>query len=232
MSGSEESQWAKQPRSRRELLVGSLLLAAAGATAARMPNRPIDYLGDNKLDAIVPKDIGRWKFVTSSGLVVPTEDQYALTLYSQELTRVYWDGSGTPIMLLIAAGNDQTGFLQVHRPEFCYSAAGFSLGEAEPRKLSFSGGREIVANKLLATRNGQSEWLLYWTRVGTQIPASWAKQRLAVAVDNLKRVIPDAMLIRVSTITPDEEEADKVLGEFVNALVASISPPLQRAFIT
>ena len=218
-------------RSRRELLIGSLLVAAAGTTLARKPNRPLNYLGNNKLEQIVPDTIGRWKFVSSSGLVVPTTDQLALTLYSQQLTRVYWDGVGPPIMLLIAAGNDQTGFLQVHRPEVCYTAAGYELGPMEPKLLAVGDGREITANKLVAQRGGQSEWLLYWTRVGTQIPSSWAKQRLAIAVDNLHRIIPDAMLIRTSTIMQDGVEAERVLGEFAQAMIASVAPSLRRAFV-
>lgn len=231
MSGSGEIGDDGHRRTRREILVGSLFLATAGITAARMPNRPLNYLGDNKLEAVVPKAFGRWKFVSASGLVVPTEDQYALTLYSQQLTRVYWDGVGAPIMLLIAAGSNQTGFLQVHRPEFCYTAAGFELGQAQPQSVDLGDGRRIVANKLLASRAGQSEWLLYWTRVGTQIPASWTKQRLAIASDNLKQLIPDAVLVRASTIMPDGEEAEGILGEFIQALVASVAPPLRRAFV-
>lgn len=231
MSGSSKTGDGRQLRTRRELLVGSLFLTAAGVTAARMPDKPLDYLGNNKLERIVPTAIGRWKFVSASGLVVPTEDQFALTLYSQQLTRVYWDGVGAPIMLLIAAGNNQTGFLQVHRPEFCYTAAGYELGEAQPQSVPIGGGRQIVANKLLATREGQSEWMLYWTRVGSQIPASWAKQRLAIAADNLKQIIPDAMLIRASIVMPNGNEAERILGEFIEAMIASVSPPLRRAFV-
>lgn len=231
MSGPKGIDENRALRTRRELLLGSLFLTAAGVTAARMPDQPLNYLGAHKLDQIVPETIGRWKFVSASGLVVPTEDQFALTLYSQQLTRVYWDRVSEPIMLLIAAGNNQSGFLQVHRPEVCYSAAGFELGQIQPRSVDIGGGRQIVANKLLATREGQSEWMLYWTRVGTQIPASWAKQRLAIAADNLKQIIPDAMLIRASSIMPDGKEAERVLAEFIQALIASVSPPLRRAFV-
>lgn len=230
MSESHEENAGRPLRSRREIVLGSLFLTAAGVTAARMPDQPLNYLGDNKLEKIVPDKIGRWKFVSSSGLVLPTEDQFALTLYSQQLTRVYWDKVGPPIMLLIAAGNNQTGFLQVHRPEFCYTAAGYQLGEAEPQPVLLQDGRKIVVSKLLATRDGQSEWMLYWTRVGNHIPASWTQQRLAIATDNLQKIIPDAILIRASSIMPDGEQAERVLAEFVEALVASVAPPLRRAF--
>lgn len=231
MSEYSETAEGRQLRTRRELLVGALFVTTAGVTAARMPDKRLDYLGNHKLESIVPKAIGRWKFVSASGLVVPTEDQFALTLYSQQLTRVYWDGVSAPIMLLIAAGNNQTGFLQVHRPEVCYSAGGFELGQVQPQTVQIGGGRQIVANKLRATREGQSEWLLYWTRVGSQIPASWTKQRLAIAIDNLHQIIPDAILVRASTIMPDGNEAERVLGEFIQAMIASVSPQLRRAFV-
>jgi len=231
MSASGSAGGGRQLRSRRELLLGSLFLTAAGVTAARMPDKPLNYLGNNKLERILPEAIGRWKFVSASGLVVPTEDQLALTLYSQQLTRVYWDGKGPAIMLLIAAGNNQTGFLQVHRPEACYSAAGFELGVAQPYSIPIGGGRSIIANKLVASREGQSEWMLYWTRVGSQIPVTWTKQRLAIAADNLRQIIPDAMLIRASITMPDGEEAQRVLGEFIQAMIASVAPPLRRAFV-
>jgi len=104
------------------------------------------------------------------------------------------------------------------------------LGKAEPKSVQLQDGRKIVVNKLLARREGQSEWMLYWTRVGTQIPASWTQQRLAIAMDNLNQIIPDAMLIRASSIMPDGERAEQVLAEFVEAMIASIAPPLQRAF--
>lgn len=231
MSEYSETAEGRQLRTRRELLVGALFVTTASVTAARMPDKRLDYLGNHKLESIVPKAIGRWKFVSASGLVVPTEDQFALTLYSQQLTRVYWDGVSAPIMLLIAAGNNQTGFLQVHRPEVCYSAGGFELGQVQPQTVQIGGGRQIVANKLRATREGQSEWLLYWTRVGSQIPASWTKQRLAIAIDNLHQIIPDAILVRASTIMPDGNEAERVLGEFIQAMIASVSPQLRRAFV-
>lgn len=232
MSDAGDTDANRPLKSRREIVLGSLFLTAAAITAARKPDRPLNYLGDNKLEKIIPDTIGRWKFVSSSGLVVPPSDQLVLTLYSQQITRVYWDKVGPPIMLLIAAGNNQTGFLQVHRPEFCYTAAGYQLGDASPQPVALQDGRKIVVNKLRATRDGQSEWMLYWTRVGTQIPLSWTQQRLAIAIDNLHKIIPDAILIRASAIMPDGEEAGRVLAEFVEAMVASVTPPLRRVFTT
>src|SRR5689334_11090898 len=87
--------------SRRQVLAGACMLSAAGLALARKPNLKLDYLGNRNLDEILPPNIGRWKFVSTSGLVVPPKDQLALAIYSQLLTRVYSDGK-SDIMLLVA----------------------------------------------------------------------------------------------------------------------------------
>src|SRR5206468_319477 len=104
--------------------------------AWRQPTKHLDYLGNAKLEDIVPKSIGRWKFVAASGLIVPPEDQLSKAIYSQMLTRVYADGDNPPIMLLVAQSGSQTGVLQIHRPEFCYTAGGYQLTPAPPQKIA------------------------------------------------------------------------------------------------
>ena len=53
----------------------------------------------------------------------------------------------------------------------------------------------------------QTEKLIYWTRIGDHIPLSWAQQKLTFAEDNLRRLIPDAALIRMSTVGLEDAEA-------------------------
>ena len=84
---------------RRKFLLGALFGGAAIAAYVRAPHTKIDLLGPHKLENLIPKSIGPWNFVAASGLVVPPEDQLAKAIYSQLLTRVYWDGQNSPIML-------------------------------------------------------------------------------------------------------------------------------------
>ena len=216
--------------SRRQVLAGLLMASAAVVAAARKPNVRLDYLGAHKLEDIVPKRIGRWQFVTTSGLVIPPNDQLALAIYSQLLTRVYSDGVNS-VMLLIAYSASETGFLQVHRPEFCYTAAGYTLFDFARHKVPLGGSREFTANSLSATRDAATEKLLYWTRIGNHIPLSWAEQKVTFAEDNLKRLIPDAALIRVSTSSTDDGQSLAVIDEFVREMIASVPAPLRRVFL-
>jgi EpsI family protein len=216
--------------SRRAVLSGLLMASAAGLAAVRKPDIVLNYLGAHKLADVIPSRIGRWQFVENSGVIVPPEDQLESILYSDLLTRVYADGDKV-IMLLIAYSGAETGFLQVHRPEFCYTAAGFTLSNPGEHVVELSPSKSIVAQRLNATRNGSVEKLVYWTRVGNRIPTSWANQRLAIAKDNLRRIIPDAALMRISTNAPGDQEAFAEMDQFIRQLIESIPPSLRRVFV-
>ena len=210
--------------SRRKILLGALFGGVASVTLARKPHKHLDYLGSAKLDNLIPKTIGQWEFATTSGLIVPPDDSLRSEIYSQVLMRVYVDKAGAadpPIMLLIAQSPAQVGILQIHRPEFCYPAGGFELSPTVERTIR-SNDRTFPVNQLTATAPGRIEQILYWTRVGDAMPASWAQQRMAIAVDNLKGLIPDAVLVRVSTIDADRELAYGRLARFAETVVRDL----------
>lgn len=216
--------------SRREVVAGLAMLGAGGIAAARKPDIKLDYLGKKTLDDVLPAQIGRWKFVSTSGLVVPPKDQLSLALYSQTVTRVYSDGQSA-IMLLIAYSASQSGFLQVHRPEFCYTAAGFTLFDFALHDIQLAPDKKIRVNTLSASRDGSGEKLLYWTRIGNHIPISWAEQKLVFAEDNLRRLIPDSALVRVSTPVEDEAVAFANMDNFVRAMVQAAPAGLRRVLV-
>jgi EpsI family protein len=216
-----------EPIDRRQLLIGGLMAASAGLVFARQPKEQIDYLGQGKLETLIPKSFGRWEFATTSGLVIPTEDALSDALYSQLLTRVYTDNVAPPVMLLAAQSSGQTGILQLHRPEVCYPAGGYSLSTVTQRVIKTDQG-PIRANQLTATIPGRNEQVLYWTRVGNAMPTSWAQQRWAVARDNLQGRIPDAVLVRVSTVDLDEASAYVRLHEFIQSMLSAVPANSRR----
>lgn len=215
---------------RRKFLLGLLFCSAAAIAAARRPTKRLDYLGGQKLDQLVPKAIGSWNFVAASGLVVPPEDPLAQTLYSQVLTRVYSDGSNSPIMLLLAQNGSQTGFLQVHRPETCYTASGYAISAVTPHPIQL-GSKMLVANSMDASAGGPTEHVIYWTRVGNTIPSSWRAQKLAVAEQNLAGIIPDAILVRISCVSEDGDAARAQIDNFVRAMLQSIPANRRSVFV-
>jgi len=82
-----------------------------------------------------------------------------------------------------------------------------------------------------ATAGGPTEHVVYWTRVGNRMPASWKEQKLAVAEQNLEGIIPDAILVRVSTVTDDAEAGRAAIDNFVRALLGAIPSNRRSVFI-
>jgi EpsI family protein len=215
---------------RRKFILGLLFCSAAGVAAWRQPSVKLDYLGTEKLGDLVPKTSGPWSFVAASGLVIPPEEQMEQVVYSQLLTRVYSDGTNPPIMVLLAQSAGQTGFLQIHRPDFCYTASGYSISAVTPHRISV-GPKLVAASSMDANGGGPTEHVIYWTRVGDRMPTSWKAQKWAVAEQNLRGIIPDAILVRISTVSDDGDAARATIDNFVRAFIASIPLSKRAVFI-
>ena len=77
----------------------------------------------------------------------------------------------------------------------------------------------------------EAEQVLYWTRLGDEFPLGWSAQRLSVMRANLRGVIPDGMLMRVSVISDDVTHAFEQLQQFINAFEAAAAPQLRKVLL-
>lgn len=215
--------------SRRELLLGGMMLAAAGTALWATPRRYQSSLGQAKLDALVPKSFEGWTMEAVSGLVLPPADQMSDAIYKELVTRTYSHPDRPSVMLLIAYGGSQGGVIQVHRPEFCYPAGGYRLTRIEPRMTPLAPGVEIPSRFIRAESDVRTEQIVYWTRLGTHFPRTWGEQRVAVLEENLAGNIPDGVLVRMSTIAPGPVEG--VLDGFAAALYRSVGPRMRGVLV-
>lgn len=197
----------RQDFTRRGMLMGAGLVAVAGAAFARVPVSHIPQLKKGALDGMIPKTVGPWTFEASSGLILPPQDELSDRLYDEIVTRVYVAPGLPPVMLLIAYSNTQDGLLQLHRPETCYPVGGFQLTETRIQPLELAKTLKVPARKFTASSPTRTEQVIYWTRVGPDVPTSWSEQRWSVVKSNLRGDIPDGILVRASVISPDEGES-------------------------
>lgn len=216
---------------RRHMLMGAALATASAAAFVREPRVTKTPLKAGELERLIPVRIGQWDFETRSGLVLPPDDPLSKSLYSDVLTRVYVSANRPPVMLLIAYSNTQNGMLQVHRPEVCYPAGGYTLSETQTKALDVAPQIHIPARFFSAESASRTEQVMYWTRIGTESPTSWIDQRAAVVRANLKRVIPDGILVRTSTVLADYASAEPVLKEFVSAMIHELSPSGRKLLV-
>ena len=130
------------------------------------------------------------------------EEAMPLESYDQLIARMY-DAPGLPkIMLLIAYGSTQGATLQLHRPETCYPAQGFILSDFSEPEFNFGSGHAIRSRRFTATLNERIERLVYWTRIANSFPLNTAGEYRAILGSVLKGLVPDGILVRISTITP------------------------------
>lgn len=215
--------------SRRQTLIGGALLATAVAGLALKPRRSENLLGAARLEDLVPKQIGDWQYFTASGLVLPPADQLRDEIYSQILTRTYVRDGDTSVMLLIAYSGAQDGTISVHRPEVCYPAGGFRLSHLEPHVFPLAPGVTVPGRAIIADNDVRHEQLLYWTRLGNHFPDRWSEQHLAVAAENFSGIIPDGVLVRLSSVGTGNRFP--MLDGFAQELFRSVGPLMRRVLL-
>ena len=101
-------------------------------------------------------------------MVDPQQQELIDKIYTQTLSRTYVNPSGYRIMLAIAYGDDQRDAMQLHYPEVCYPAQGFSLKGKEKGTVATENGI-IPVTRILTNLGQRNEPVTYWTTVGDQV---------------------------------------------------------------
>lgn len=217
---------------RRQTLIGLLAAGTVVGSELYVPRRGSRQLSDREFDTVVPAKIADWRSSTGSGLILPPQDQLSRSLYEQLLTRIYvTKAEKPPVMLAIAYSSVQEGRLQVHRPDVCYPAAGFTIASNELVDVNIGPGLSIPARFLVADRGSRRECVLYWTRIGPNLATDWKQQRWIMASANLQGYIADGLLARLSVISSDIPHARRELEVFLRELLLSANMFGQKLLI-
>jgi len=218
---------ALRPGRRRALAMASAMAAAAGLAWWGKPVRHLD--GGRpapRLESTFPTRIGDWQLDTApvAALVRPADEAGRLYgIYDQLLERVYVGPGGERLMLSVAYGNEQSVGLQVHRPELCYPAGGFTVSGLRRTWLSLP-GRALPVTRLLASRPGRSEPITYWTVLGDKAETDWTSFRWRQLSFGVRGQLLDGMLVRVSTLDHQPDRAWETHDRFVLALQQALAP--------
>ena len=176
-----------------------------------------------KLEQVFPQHFGDWKIDTT---VVPLEVSPELkakvaSTYDQTLSRTYINSQGYRIMLSVAYGGDQSSdSTQVHRPEFCYSAQGFTIRNGYNEAIDID-GHMLPVRRLLAINGRRVEPISYWVTVGNDATQPGMGRKLLQLQYGLSGRVPDGLLVRVSSID-ESNEAYKQQTQFIISLAANM----------
>lgn len=217
---------------RRDLFMAALGVGALGAAEGLRPRRRLVLLKKNlTIDKVLPTAFGGWEAEASSGLVTPDmAGRLARTLYSETIQRVYHHETiDRAVMLLAAYGDTQSDLLQLHRPESCYPAVGFTIALTKAENLRVGEG-QLPARRVIATARDGTENIVYWTRLGERLPQSGGQQRDARLQNAIEGYVADGILIRCS-VAGDSDEAFAILDDFIPALLAATGSAGRPALI-
>ena len=209
-----------------------LLLLMTLASILGMSLRPTHKIVDDsekvKLEALIPKQFNDWRLVEMGAQLVNPQTEAAVNaIYAQTLSRTYVNGQGQRIMLSIAYGEDQSDSVGAHLPEGCYGGQGFDVANIKRGKLETEYGN-IPVSRLLASKNERIEPITYWLTTGEKVAYSgWQTKKVKLQYA-LQGVIPDGLLMRVSSITdtPALNELDSayaLLTRFTQNLLAAVT---------
>ena len=212
--------------SRKFIVLLALMLAASVIAMLLRPTQRISEAGEKiNLETMIPKKFGEWNAVENptNQIVNPEQQKKIESLYTQILSRVYVNKAGEAIMLSIAYGEDQSDSKQLHYPEVCYPAQGFQITSSQQGDLSTQFGN-IRVLRLHAEMGSRSEPLTYWSTVGNKVVRGGKEIKLQQLSYGFRGEIPDGLLFRVSSITQDKNEGYAFQQQFVQSLIAEMTP--------
>ena len=208
----------------RALFAALLLVSASGLAHV---SRPTVHLADSHakvdVETLFPKSFGAWRLDTSVPVSIVSPDVEAMlkSLYAQTLSRTYIGPGGERIMLSIAYGGDQSDATRAHRPDVCYPAQGFDILSNTNASIDV-GGTQLPVRHMFAKLGQRFEPVTFWFVIGEKIAVSGQQQKLAQLSYGLRGLIPDGMLVRVSSIDPDANAGYRVQARFIADMWAAM----------
>lgn len=198
--------------------------AAALAHVGRPRVHLADSIGKPDLALLFPRAFADWRVDRNLPILLPAPDVQAKldAIYNQVLARTYVNAFGERVMVSVAYGGDQSDGTRAHRPEICYPAQGFQILYDERGFVPMQGAA-LPVRRLMSRLGARHEPITYWLVVGSRAVTSGAEQKWIELRYGLAGVIPDGMLVRLSSIDTDMKRGHELQARFAAAMYASMS---------
>lgn len=209
---------------RKAIVVLAGMGAAAALAKVGVPTKKIADTWDTDLEKMFPAQFGDWQVDRNLPVILPAPDVQAKldAIYNQVLARTYVNvRTGERVMLSVAYGGDQSDGMSVHLPEVCYPAQGFELRAARRSVLELQ-GRRIPVKQLSTRLGGRVEPVTYWLTLGESVAATRTERKLQQIRYGLRGLIPDGMLVRVSSIGADTSAGFALQQRFLSAMTSAL----------
>jgi EpsI family protein len=212
------------------IVIGLLMAGSNVAAWVVKPRQTMEQ--STSLEDHVPLAFGDWKALPSGyqqmALSVAADGQRSEEQpYDQVVMRTYRNSHGEFVMLALAYAKQQQQELKIHRPEICYKAQGYQATDHQELDLKQVDNTAIPGQRFFMDSANRREAVSYWIRIGDDYPRSGTGARLSILEHGLHGQIPDAILVRVSSIVATADDAgpayqrqERFLADLVHAMPA------------
>jgi EpsI family protein len=211
---------------RRALILGGLSLAGLALAETMKPRELLarSRSGYN-YEVLIPQAFGQWQEVpqVQGQIVDPSLADTISRFYTQTVTRAYVDSAQDFLMLSLAYGEVQNDSMRVHLPEVCYVAQGFDVTPLGERTLRVD-NLSVPLTTLAATHGGRKEMISYFVKIGEKLVGRGVQRKFAQMEYSLKGIIPDGLLVRVSSFSHDSSDPFALHQRFVAQLFEASTP--------
>lgn len=207
------------------IILGILMVSSGVLAMALTPTQRIaDQQEKINLEIMIPTKFGDWQIDKSIvPLQIDAETQAKLDkIYNQTLARTYVNSQNERIMLSVAYGGDQSDNLAVHKPEVCYYVQGFEIMKILSDELITQYGK-LPIKRLLAVKGNRNEPITYWVTVGDKAVLPGLDQKLQQLRYGLTGNVPDGILVRISSIDNDNNNAYQLQTIFIQDLLLAVN---------
>jgi EpsI family protein len=208
---------------RRALILSAAACAGAVVTAEALKPRRllVDRVGEARLADWIPTVCGAWRqddsMLTGSVVTGGLVD----TLYQQVISRFYRHEDGRVVMLSVAYGRVQSDSLQLHTPDVCYPAQGFTLADPQDGRVVM-GRTSLAVRRVVARLSGRIEPMTWWAMVGDKVAMGGTARKAAQLQYALGGELPDGMIIRISSLGSDAAREWSQQESFVRQLADAL----------
>jgi EpsI family protein len=171
---------------------------------------------------VVPYQINGW-----SGLDGRFDPIYGADPSDTRLLRVYRQGAEPPVILYVGFFGDLATILDVHTPELCYPAQGWTILNFGKSIGGDFRGERIQARQILADKAGDRRLVVWWYNAGSRPIETRIRHVYAMLAMSTITGRADGSMVRLET--PVGEDGEAAAERRIDEFQKSILPQLDRA---
>jgi EpsI family protein len=143
------------------------------------------------------------------------------------LLRVYEQDDRSPVIVYIGFYSDLATILEVHTPELCYPAQGWTISTVGRSAAGLFHGHEIPAKEIVAEKAGVKRLVTWWYNAGSEPFETRIRYVYATLAMSTFTGRTDGSLVRIES--PIDSAGEGAARERIEEFRRSLLPQLEKA---